>query len=42
MRAMRHHRFSEPQGGAYRCQKVLEEGTLEVLGLSRPSKEVLP
>jgi Uma2 family endonuclease len=25
MRAMRHHRFSEPQGGAYRCQKVLEE-----------------
>ncbi|GAA5334404.1 MULTISPECIES: Uma2 family endonuclease [Thermus] len=36
------HRYSEPQGGAYRFQQVLEEGTLEVLGLSFPLKEVLP
>ncbi len=36
------HRFSEPQGGAYRYHQTLEEGMLEVLGLSFPLQEVLP
>ncbi|GAA6754792.1 MAG: Uma2 family endonuclease [Thermus sp.] len=35
-------RFLEPQGGAYLRQEVLEEGLVEVFGLSFPLKEVLP